>query len=218
MEWAAVHWEDDFPTNGEYRVIFQLDLYDLKGGTAKATLYSNESGSFVSTGDTATYDPSGGEDEWICDELHYFLDRGSNAGATAKVKIVIEYTYPDGISETLESNEMFVFSGTFVTASGSSVTDSATGPVLTMTFTIDSALVAPSEIELGDAYYSLFRVIDDDNTEYVSLPAPTVESDGNRVRYIFQLTEALPPGKYTFEYALYYDEWEGYTSETFNIG
>jgi len=218
VEWAAVHREDDFPTNGEYRVLFQLDLHELKGGTAKATLYSNESGSFASTGVTADYDPSGGEDEWMCDELYYFLDRGSASGAAAKVKIVIDYTYPDGISETLESEEMFVYSGTFVTSSGTSVTESATGTVLTTTLTIDSSLVDPGAIDLDSTYYSLDRVIDDDNSEYVTLPEPTVERSGNTVRYIFRLTEALPSGKYRFAFALYYDEWEGNTIETFNIG
>ena len=212
-----MHWEDDFPTNGEYRIIFQLDLHDLKGGTATATLYSNESGSFVSTGETATYDPSDGEDMWMCDELHYFLDRGSKDGASAKVKIILDYTYPDGTSETLESEEMFVYSGTFVTTSGASVADPTSEPVLTMTFTIDSTLVDSSEIDLNNAYYSFFRVIDDDNTEYVSLPDPTVEQDEDRIRYVFRLTEALPPGKYRFEFALYYDDWEGFTNETINI-
>ncbi len=212
-----MHYNDNFPNNGEYLVGFQLELNDLKGGTAKATLLTNESGSFAATEETATYDPSDGEDDWMCYDLYYFLDRGDNPGAAAKVKIRITYTYPDGISETLESEEMFIYSGTFVTASGTNVTNTSDGQVLTLTFTIDSDLVDPNEIDVNNAYYSLFRVIDDDNSEYVALPAPTVERNGASVRYIYNLTDVLPPGQYKYDIALYYDDWEGYTIETFNI-
>lgn len=211
-----MHYYDDFPSNGEYRVAFLLDLHDLKGGTATATLYSDESGDFASTGETVTYVPDD-QDEWMSDDLYYFLDRGTASGAVANIKIVIDYTYPDGGSGRIESPEMFVYSGTFVTASGANVTNTADGSILTLTFTIDSNLVDLSAIDLNNAYYSVFRVIDDDNEEYVPLPAPTVEQNGDTVSYIFVLTDVLPPGQYKYDIALYYDDWEGYTIETFNI-
>ncbi len=195
---------------------FQLDLYDLKGGTATATLYSNESGSYTSTGETTTY-VDDDEESWMYSEFHYFLDRGSSPGKTANVKIVIDYTYPDGVSETLESNEMFVYSGTFITPSSATVSGSADSPTLTVEFTVDTSMVDTSQIDLDSAIYSMNRKISDDEWEYVSLPTPTVSWNGNIVRFVFDMTESLPSGQYKFDCALYYNDWEGESSETFNV-
>ena len=211
-----MHYNDDFPTSGEYLVGFSLTLNDLRGGSATATVYSDEGGSFAPTTVKATYSGEN-TDYWNVFDLYYFLNRGSNPGAAAHIKFVLDITYPDNFSERIESDEMFIYSGTFVTASGATVTDVSDGQVLTLTFTIDSDLVDPNEIDVNNAYYSLFRVIDDENSEYVPLPAPTVERNGDSVRYIFHLTDILTPGQYKFDLALYYDDWEGYTIETFNI-
>lgn len=213
----AEPWESDFPTSGEYRIGFSVTLNELKGGSATATVYSNAGGSFASTGTQASYS---GDDvqTWEYNDLYYNLDRGGAAGATAKVKIVFNVTYPDGFTEQFESNELFVYSGTFVTASGATVTGSSDAPVLTVRFNVNTGLVNKSSIDLNAAYYSLFRVIDDDNSDYVSLPMPTMTWDGNVINAVFNLTESLPSGKYVFEFALYYNDWEGFTSETFNVG
>ena len=216
VEYGATHYNDDFPTSGEYLVGFSLTLNDLRGGSATATIYSDEGGSFAPTTVKATYS-SENTDDWDVFDLYYFLDRGSKSGAAAHIKFVLDITYPDNFSERIESNEMFIYSGTFITASGTNVTNTSDGSVLTMSFTIDSDLVDPNEIDLNNAYHSLFRVIDDDNSEYVALPAPTVERNGASVRFIYNLTDVLPPGQYKYEIALSYDDWEGYTIETFNI-
>ena len=210
-------WESDFPTSGEYRIGFSMTLNELKGGSATATVYSNAGGSFASAGAQTSY--AGGDgDYWEYYDLYYKLDRGGAAGATAKIKVVFSVTYPDGITEQLESNEMFVYSGTFVTASGTTVSGPSDAPVLTARFNVNTALVNKSDINLDDAYYSLFHVIDDDNSDYISLPTPTITWDGNVVNAVFNLTESLPSGKYQFEFALYYNDWEGFASETFNLG
>lgn len=211
-----MHYNDDFPNNGEYLVGFSMILNDLRGGSATATVYSDEGGSFAPTTVKATYSGEN-TDYWDVFDLYYFLDRESNPGAAAHIKFVLDITYPDNFSERIESNEMFIYSGTFITASGTNVTNTSDGSVLTMSFTIDGSLVDLSAIDFNDVYCSLYRVIDDDNSEYVALPAPTVERNGAGVRYIYNLTDVLPPGQYKYDIALYYDDWEGYTIETFNI-
>lgn len=207
---------DDFPTSGEFRIGFQMDLNELKGGTATATLYSNESGSFASTGLSTTYVDTG-DDTWMYDEFDYTLNRGGAPGKTAKVKIVINYTYPDGISETLESPEMFVYAGTFVTPKSASVSGPAGSQTLTVEFKVDSGMVNISQIDLGDAYYNMVRVIDDDNTEYVPLSTPDMSWNGDVVRMVFSMTDTLMPGQYRFDFSLYYNDWEGNSNETFNV-
>ena len=42
--------------------------------------------------------------------------------------------------------------------------------------------------------------------------------DGSTIRAVFNLSDALTPGKYQFEFAMDYNDWEGFTRETFNIG
>lgn len=207
----AEAWESDFPNNGHYRIGFSLTLNDLNGGTATAKVYSNESGSFVPTGASVTYD---GDDitVWEHTDLEYQLDLGGAAGKTAKVKVVVEYTYPDGISETLESEEASVHAGTFASVSRCSVS----GTVMTVDVAIGAG-VDLSDIDINDAYCYLWHIISDTDEEYISLPTPTVEPNGDHVIYTFNLSDSLESGEYLFDIYLYYGDWEGHGSETFSI-
>ena len=113
---------------------------------------------------------------------------------------------------------MTVYSGTFVTCSGVTVGGTSDAPVLTVTFDVDDSLVNTASLDPGSASYGLFRIISDDDSEYVPLPSPDYTWDGSTIRAVFNLSDALTPGKYQFEFAVDYNDWEGFTRETFNIG
>ena len=90
--------------------------------------------------------------------------------------------------------------------------------MLTVTFDVDDSLVNTASLDPGSAYYGLFRIISDDNSEYVPLPSPTFSWEGSTLRAVFNLSDALTVGQYQFEFALEYNDWEGFTRETFSIG
>ena len=64
-------------------------------------------------------------------------------------------------------------------------------PVLTVTFDVDDSLVNTASLDPGSAYYGLFRIISDDNSEYVPLPSPTFSWEGSTLRAVFNLSDAL---------------------------
>ena len=204
--------------NGAYFVGFSLILNDLKGGSATATIYENVDGTYVATSEKAIYD---GEDTdvWEFYDMLYQLDRGSATGAKGNIKIVFDCTYPDNCTESIESDEEFVHSGTFITSDGVTYGGPADSPILTFSFTLDDTLVELTEIDIGDAYYDIYLITDEENDvwEYISLPTPSITRDGTSVSVVYQLTQPLEPGKYIHFFYLYYKDWEGNASDTFNV-
>lgn len=199
--------------NTGFGVMVYLTLNDLKGGTATITMYNQQNGAWVPVGGNSgsrTYDGSGDDDvfgDYFYDESLY--DRmDTDNPVKYNSKIVVDYTYPDGTTGSLESSVFEQCAGNFAKVQSVSIT--ASNARLTAEFTVDLSLVDMAHVSyFAFAYYSQA----DGYTDYTELDTPQLVSSeaGNGVqRMVFevQLTN-MPEGVYNLAVEFTYNGGRG---------
>ena len=210
---------DDVPVgNG---VWVRVKLNDLQGGHAKITMYK-----IGPDGDTpvkCTYDgaefytsieyDAGDEDEngefWASfgDADFYDWDMDSEQGVRYKAKLVVEYTYPDGVSGKWESRVFNQCCGKFARyAKDPAVWYDAENKCLTAEVAIDMSLVEVDSLTIVKTSARWYEV--EDISTWLEEPKLTSSYDGKdgTWRMIFTVPlEEFKPGEYTFDVQLLYD-------------
>ena len=133
----------------------------------------------------------------------------SNSPVKYNAKIVVDYTYPDGTTGTLESQEFDQASGRF--AQVTSVNIGASNAMLTAEVSVNLAFVDMAHLtyEVSAAYSEA-----DGYTNWTDFPTPQLVSsealgDGTQ-RMVFQVQLTNPAsGLYHFTFYPYYDRGRG---------
>ncbi len=174
-----------------------IRLNDLKGGSATVTLYrQNDGGQFVPIDDeyaSATYDPESEDDLWTVDLRNNNILQYDGIGNKERLKIVMEYTYPDGKTGTLEYGPFYQYAGHYAefTATAAPIYDAENG-----TITAD-LIVYDSLADIGSITLEDLKLRSD---SYTSVPYTTEISDvGNGTHLIrFTITTGqLESGRYS---------------------
>ena len=200
--------------NTGFGVMVYLTLNDLKGGNATITMYNQQNGAWVPVGGssgTRTYDGTGDDDvfgDYFYNESLYDY-QGSDSVIKQNSKIIVNYTYPDGTTGTLESQEFDQAAGNFARATSVRIADS--NATLIAEVSINLSVVDMAHLTFDTyAYYSEA----DGYTNWTELPTPQLVSseaagDGTqRLVYQVQLTN-LASGIYYFDLYAYYNGGRG---------
>ncbi len=205
-------------------------LNDLRGGSATATLYrQKEDGEYEPLEDewaTATYDP---EEEpgrvWTVRLYDTYLEKYEGSGAKDQVKIVLEYTYPDGDTGSREL-EKILYVGTYAwfTAASAPVYDPDEGTV-TADLLVDDALAG----DIDDVYVDDISLYESESWTFVDFWGNSdnweIRDLGNGmhlIRIVIQPDEPLAAGKYTIEVVTkiwddYGGRWLSYPTTEFTV-
>ena len=204
--------------DGDGAVFFTVELNDLEGGSATARLYRKTSSGWEAlsgAGTSATKTFAEGEDYWdnndfgSSDLMWYSPPRNGDIGAKDTVKLVIEYTYPDGTTGTLESDPLPFHSGDFAEPDWDFGNEGweylYTNNNLIFDVIIRDDLVTPGSVsvqrtELWD---------DDSSTEISATPTVTTNqgSDGKtHMVFTYHFSEVLHEGNFYFWALLCYPE------------
>ncbi len=205
-------------------------LNDLRGGSATATLYrQKEDGEYEPLEDewaTATYDP---EEEpgrvWTVRLYDTYLEKYEGSGAKDQVKIVLEYTYPDGDTGSREL-EKILYVGTYAwfTAASAPVYDPDEGTV-TADLLVDDALAG----DIDDVYVDDISLYESESWTFVDFWRNSdnweIRDLGNGmhlIRIVIQPDEPLAAGKYTIEVVTkiwddYGGRWLSYPTTEFTV-
>ena len=200
--------------NTGFGVMMNLTLNDLEGGSATATLYRQQNGAWVAVGGgngSANYDGTGYENvfgAYLYDESLYAY-QGSDSVVKHNSKIIVNYTYPDGTTGTLESQEFDQAAGNFARVTSLRIADS--NATLIAEVSINLSVVDMAHLTFDTYAYSSDA---DGYTNWTELPTPQLVSseaaaDGTqRLVYQVQLTN-LATGIYYFDLYAYYDGGRG---------
>ena len=194
--------------------MMNLTLNDLEGGSATATLYRQQNGAWIAVGGgngSATYDGTGYENvfgAYLYDESMYdYMD--SDTPVKRNSKIIVSYTYPDGTTGTLESQEFDQAAGRF--AQVTSFYIDASNAMLTAEVSVNLAFVDMAHLtyEVSAAYSEA-----DGYTNWTDFPTPQLVSsealgDGTQ-RMVFQVQLTNPAsGLYYFNFYPSYNSGRG---------
>ncbi len=193
-----------------------VTLNDLRGGTATATLYrQNENGRFeplTGEGASATYDPSEETGSvWTFRLYDEYLEEYDGTGAKDRVKVVLEYTYPDGETGSREQ-ERFIYLGYYAwfTTAAAPVYDPEAGTVTADLIVVDALMDAE---DIWFAYKYMYNQDSDETVYGYSWPDGEIIDMGNGTHVIrFTITTGqLEAGRYYMEIGIrYLDDCYGY--------
>ena len=195
----------------------EIQLNDLKGGSATAVLYrQNEDGIFEPLEDewaAAVYDPSEEPGEtWTIRLYDRYLEEYDGIGARDRVKIVLKYTYPDREEGSREA-DLYLYAGEYAWFTPTAVPvyepDTGTGAV-TAELIVEDALADADEIYVREAH-----IVRDDSGEeegnlYSYIESTTDLGNGTHLAKVLSYTGQLEPGEYTLDIELAcWDEFGG---------
>ena len=199
-------------------IFYSVELKDLKGGSAKATLHRKTgSGWEALSGPGASAERSFAEDDeyWTVNDygsedlLYHMPSLHDDIGAAETVKVVFDFTYPDGTTGTYESDPLPIHNGTYAMPNYYYAREGWdyiwTTNDLIFDVLIRNDLVDESRVE---ATYT--EVYDEDaGVRVEATPAITrVQDDSGDWHMIFtyHFEEMLHEGNFSFYTALHYPE------------
>lgn len=199
--------------NTGFGVMMHLTLNDLKGGNATATLYRQQNGAWVPVGGgngSMTYDGTDTEDvfsRYLYDVSMYdYFD--SDSPVKYNAKIVVDYTYPDGTTGTLESGTFLQCAGNYAKLTALNI--AASNAMLTAEVSVNLSMVDMAHLTCNAfASYVSADFSDSYNLSDPQLVSSDAAGDGTQ-RMVFQLQLTNPPaGTYYFNVEFLYNSGNG---------
>ena len=186
-------------------VSFSVTMNDLQGGSATATLYCKKNGVFVPCSNPAAQAVYPGSGNVWSGTLYGGGDSDSE-GLQTTLKLVIEYTYPDGETGRYESAEQTGFTGHIIVFPGVSYSYDPASRTYTADYVIDSLLkdgistyteavyFAPTEQDLKN--HTLITNLNP--SDYTVTVLQHDEADGAHVTFRYQFAADPTSGYYHF--------------------
>lgn len=212
------------PEGSPYPVLtFTMTLNDLKGGSASAKVYADTGNGFeeiappYASWGIPDYDPSVTTGDIWEEEAECFIEPPLNGGIAGPAKIVFDIVYPDGTTDTIETDTRPVHRGTFAKCNENyegkgwkiaERTDPASGSTqytMTLDMIIDNDLVNAAEVETKDDGSSMSVFYQDESGDYdwIWYNDPEIEyqaaADGTHHMFFTFVSDApFPNGDYGF--------------------
>lgn len=236
------HVDGPNPEGSPYPVLtFTMTLNDLKGGSATAKVYADTGNGFeeiappYASWGIPDYDPSVTTGDIWEENAECFIEPPPGGGIAGPAKIVFDIVYPDGTTDTIETDTRPVHNGTFAkcnenyegkgwqTAERTDPVSGSTQYTMTLDTIIDNDLVNAAKVETR-GYESLNVSYRDEagNYEWIWYEDPEIEyqaaADGTHHMFFTFVSDApFPDGDYGFSPDTVYheDEYNSWAPEVY---